>query len=93
MTWRETIASGVILNTHLSIEIAISIIGVRLELLSPAAGTGLIIFSIVTVFINPFIFNVLWPSVGKKGEKWMVIFGIEELGLQVRAFLRIMEKR
>lgn len=88
MTWRETIASGVILNTHLSIEIAIAIIGVRLDLLSPAAGTGLILFSILTVFLNPFIFNALWPELAKKGKKWMVIFGVEELGLRVARILK-----
>jgi Kef-type K+ transport system membrane component KefB/Trk K+ transport system NAD-binding subunit len=87
MPWRETLASGFLLNTHLSIEIAIAIIGVRLGLLSPAASTGLIIFSVLTVFLNPIIFNTLWPIAAPKERRWMVIFGVEELGLQVARIL------
>jgi Kef-type K+ transport system membrane component KefB/Trk K+ transport system NAD-binding subunit len=88
LSWREAIASGLLLDTHLSIEVAIAIIGVRLGLISPLTGTGLVLFSIVTVLLMPILFNVVIPETQIRERKWMVIFGAEQLGLQVAKILQ-----
>jgi Kef-type K+ transport system membrane component KefB/Trk K+ transport system NAD-binding subunit len=88
LTWRETIASGILLNTHLSIEVAIAVIGVRLGLLRSPTGTGLILFSIITVLIMPILFNLIMPAEQTKARRWMVVYGAEQLGLQVAKILR-----
>jgi len=48
MPARNVFGGALLLNTHLSLEIAVALIGVRLELLSPATGTTLILFSVIT---------------------------------------------
>jgi Kef-type K+ transport system membrane component KefB/Trk K+ transport system NAD-binding subunit len=88
LSWRETISSGILLNTHLSIEVAIAVIGVRLGLLNPSTGTSLVLFSIITVLLMPILFNVIMPAEQVKGKRWMVIYGAEQLGLQVAKILR-----
>ncbi len=62
LTWREALAGGVLLNTHLSLEIAIAIVGVRSGLLSPAAGTAITLFAVLTVLFMPILFNMLAPA-------------------------------
>ncbi|MFN2304507.1 MAG: monovalent cation:proton antiporter family protein [Anaerolineales bacterium] len=88
LSWRETIASGILLNTHLSIEVAIAVIGVRLGLLRSSTGTGLILFSIITVLFMPILFNLIMPVEQEKAKRWMVVYGAEQLGLQVAKILQ-----
>ncbi len=73
--WRETLAGALLLNTHLSLEIAVAVIGLRLGLLSPASNAAIIVFSILTVFLMPVLFTALQPPVVEEKDKFILIFG------------------
>jgi len=73
--WRETFAGALLLNTHLSLEIAVAVIGLRLGLFSPATNAAVIVFAILTVFLMPVLFNALQPPIVEEKEKFILIFG------------------
>ena len=75
LSWRETLAGALLLNTHLSLEIAVAVIGLRLGLLSPATNAAVIVFAILTVFLMPVLFNALQPPVVEEEEKFILVFG------------------
>lgn len=86
--WRESLATGALLNTHLSVEIAVVVIGAQLGLLSPAANAVIILFAIITVLTMPVLFNLLMPEKEDEEERMFLIFGAEDLGLQVAKVLQ-----
>ncbi len=76
--WRSSIASGFLLNTHLSIEIAIAVIGEQLGLLSPATSAVIIVFAVLTVVLMPIIFNLLQPPTARESGYFLrVVYGWE----------------
>ena len=76
--WRSSIAAGFLLNTHLSIEVAIAVIGEQLGLFSPATSAAIIVFSILTVILMPLFFNLIQPPTTKeKGHLLRLIYGWE----------------
>ena len=83
MSWREVLGGGLLLNTHLSLEIAVAVIGVRLEILSPATGTALVLFSVITVLLMPLLANALLPIPVSRQDRWMLIYSANDLGMQV----------
>jgi len=83
MSWREMLGGALLLNTHLSLEIAVAVIGIRLELLRPATGTALVLFSVITVLLMPVLANTLLPKPVTRKERWMLIYSANDLGMQV----------
>jgi Kef-type K+ transport system membrane component KefB/Trk K+ transport system NAD-binding subunit len=75
VSWRETFAGALLLNTHLSLEIAVAVIGLRLGLVSPATNAAIIVFAILTVFLMPVLFSALQPPAVEEAEKFILIFG------------------
>jgi Kef-type K+ transport system membrane component KefB/Trk K+ transport system NAD-binding subunit len=76
--WRSSIAAGFLLNTHLSIEVAIAVIGEQLGLLTPATSAVIIVFAVLTVILMPIIFNVIQPATAKEaGYLTRLIYGWE----------------
>lgn len=76
--WRSSIAAGFLLNTHLSIEVAIAVIGEQLGLLSPATSAAIIVFAIITVILMPIIYNLIQPKTAKEsGHLVRLIYGWE----------------
>jgi Kef-type K+ transport system membrane component KefB/Trk K+ transport system NAD-binding subunit len=74
--WRSSIAAGFLLNTHLSIEVAIAVVGEQLGLLSPATSAAIIVFAIITVILMPLIFNLIQPKTAKEsGHLLRLIYG------------------
>lgn len=88
ISWRETLAAGTLLNTHLSLEIAVVVIGLRLGLISEPASVTVILFAVVTVLLMPVIFNAIMPERDKSEERYMVVYGAGDLGIQVGKTLR-----
>ncbi len=86
--WRETIASGVLLNTHLSIEISIAVIGERLGLLNATTSTLLVLFALITVLVMPILYNYISPQSERQERKVIVIFKGNLMGLQVARIMR-----
>ncbi len=62
MSIKQMLAGGILLNTHLSLEIAVAVIGIRTGLLSPSTSTVITLFAITTVLFMPIFFNYLIPK-------------------------------
>jgi Trk K+ transport system NAD-binding subunit len=75
LTWRETLTGALLLNTHLSLEIAVAVIGLRLGLLSPATNAAVVVFAVLTVFLMPVLFNALQPPTVPEEEKFILLYG------------------
>ncbi len=75
LSWRETLTGALLLNTHLSLEIAVAVIGLRLGLLSPATNAAVVVFAVLTVFLMPVLFNALQPPMVAEAEKFILIYG------------------
>ena len=85
---RERLAGGVLLNTHLSLEVAIAVIGLRTGLLDAATSTFVVLFALLTVLIMPLIFNVLAPLVVQIRSRFTLAIGVTDLSLAVAQELR-----
>ncbi len=59
ISWREALSSGLLLNTHLSLEIAVVVIGERIGLVSPASSALIVLFAALTVVLMPLLFNAV----------------------------------
>jgi Kef-type K+ transport system membrane component KefB len=89
LTWKETFAGSLLLNTHLSLEIAVAVIGLRLGLFSPATNAAVVVFAVLTVLLMPILFNALQPPMVDQREQFTLIFGAKnDLSLQVSRDLR-----
>lgn len=72
LTRQEMLGAGLLLNTHLSLEIAVAVIGERTGLLSPAAATSVTLFAILTVLIMPLLFGMVAPK-APEGQKRKIL--------------------
>lgn len=86
-SWRERLAGGALLNTHLSLEVAIAVIGVRTGLLDAATATFIVLFSLLTVLVMPFVFNLLAPLV-ERSSRFTLAVGVSDLSLAVAKEMR-----
>lgn len=78
MGWRSTLAAGLLLNTHLSLEVAIAVIGEQVGLLTPATSAAIIVFAVLTVVFMPLLFSLIQPLPPKGPERQLrLIFGWE----------------
>ncbi len=83
-SWREIASAGLLLNTHLSLEIAVAVIGMRVGLMDATANVLIIFFSILTVVLMPLIFSVVLPAAEDIARKsYKLIAGINKLSLRV----------
>lgn len=73
--WKQVLAGGVLLNTHLSLEIAVVIVGARTGLLTPATATAVTLFAVITVLIMPIIFGALAPKPAENKPRAIAICG------------------
>lgn len=83
LSWKEVLAGGILLNTHLSLEIAVVIVGARTGLLSPATTTAITLFAILSVMFMPVIFGLIAPPSNKPKRQIIAICGAgsEALGV------------
>ncbi len=78
MGWRATLASGFLLNTHLSLEVAIAVIGEQAGLLTPATSAAIIVFAVLTVILMPLLFSLFHPpALPENMRRLRLIFGWE----------------
>jgi len=87
-SWRDFFAGGILLNTHLSLEVAVAVIGLRSGLLDQATSTTLIVFAVLTVLLMPLIFSMLAPKAPEKIQPYHLILGAGSLGVTVAQQLR-----
>jgi Kef-type K+ transport system membrane component KefB/Trk K+ transport system NAD-binding subunit len=70
--WRETLAGGILLSSHLSLEIAVAAIGLELGVIDDATNSAIILVAIVTSTVSPLIFNRIGPTVTAIHRKFVV---------------------
>jgi len=87
-SWRDLFAGGVLLNTHLSLEVAVAVIGLRAGLFDQATSTTVIVFAVLTVLLMPLLFSMFAPKAPEKAEPFNLIIGASKLGLTVAQQLR-----
>ncbi|MEJ2513209.1 MAG: cation:proton antiporter [Anaerolineales bacterium] len=87
-SWRDLFAGGFLLNTHLSLEVAVAVIGLRAGLFDQATSTIVIVFAILTVLLMPLFFGMLAPDTPEKEQPYHLIFGATNLGITVAQQLR-----
>ncbi|MBN2387485.1 MAG: cation:proton antiporter [Anaerolineales bacterium] len=85
MGWRETLAAGFLLNTHLSLEVAVAVIGLRLGLISSAASTAVILFAVITVLTMPLLFGFIHPPTRADSRRMRLVFGWDNPSAQAIA--------
>jgi trk system potassium uptake protein TrkA len=72
-SWRGTLAGGVLLSSHLSLEIAVAAIGLELGVIDKATNSAIILMAIVTCTISPLIFNRIAPAVSSVRRKFVIV--------------------
>lgn len=81
-TVREAFGIGILVTPGLSLTVAAAEIGFRLELLSSATHSAMILLAIVTAAISPILFEKLVPRSEDEGERErLVIVGANERGV------------
>ena len=87
-SWRELLAGGALLNTHLSLEIAVAVIGLRVGLLDAVSNVTVILFAVLTVVVMPLFFGAILPYEEKKPIRYKLISGSNETSIKVANELR-----
>ncbi|MGI8891474.1 MAG: monovalent cation:proton antiporter family protein [Chthoniobacterales bacterium] len=81
--WRKTFAAGALLSSRLSLIIAASAIALKLELVSPATNSAIILLAIVTCTVSPVLFNKILPMQGGAAARrgGVLILGTGQLAM------------
>ena len=93
LSWQEVTSASLLLDTHLSLEIAVAIIGVRLGLISQSANAAIILFALLTVLIMPLLFNALQGKAETRTQRFFLIAGGADLALQTAQVLNNHDER
>jgi len=77
--WRESLASGFLLSSRLSLIIAASALAFELGVISEAVNADIILVAMVTCTLSPILFNRLVPYVADVERKGVIIVGLNQL--------------
>ncbi|MCF6093364.1 cation:proton antiporter [Microaerobacter geothermalis] len=91
-SWRETISSGFLVSSRLSLIIAASSIALELGLIDVSVNSAIILVAIITVTLSPMIFQRLAPAEKQENEKSIVIIGVSETALYLSKRLKTIYK-
>jgi monovalent cation:H+ antiporter-2, CPA2 family len=72
-SWRETIGSGMLLTSTLSLVIAAAALALEKKMIDQSLHDGLILVAILSCFISPVAFNKLVPV--RKDDDWNIAHG------------------
>ena len=72
-SWRDSLAGGVLLSSHLSLEIAVAAIGLNLGIITEATNSAIVLMAIVTCTISPLLFNRFAPKAGIDHHKFVIV--------------------
>lgn len=81
--WRETLGSGALLSSRLSLIIAASAIGLRLGVISEPINADIILVAIITVMLSPLLFLRIIPEQPEYERRPVIVVGAGSLGLHV----------
>ncbi len=82
-SWRETLAAGTLLSARLSLIIAASAIGLRLNIISTTVNSAIILVAILTVTLAPVLFVHTLPPRAEEASQMVIVAGAGELGIEV----------
>jgi len=82
-TWRETLATGMLLSARLSLIIAASAIGLGLGAISEATNAAIILVAALTATIAPLSFNSLQATAEDQHKRIKLIYGSTDMAFQV----------
>lgn len=80
-SWRETISSGFLLSSRLSLIIAASAIGLNLGIISKEVNEAVVLVAIITCTFSPLLFNHFTPELEDEKKKKIFIFGVNQQSL------------
>lgn len=87
-SWKETISTGLLLSSRLSLIIAASAIGLKMEVISESTNAAIILIAALTAMFAPLGFNSLMAGADEKKKRVKLIYGDNELAAQVGKELR-----
>ncbi len=87
-SWKETIASGFLLSSRLSLIIAASAIGLSLGVINEETNSAIILVATLTSIISPMIFSKMIGDYDTSSIKSFVIHGVTQFGQQVAQELK-----
>jgi Kef-type K+ transport system membrane component KefB/Trk K+ transport system NAD-binding subunit len=82
-SWRETLAAGMLLSARLSLIIAASAIGLRMNIISTTVNSAIILVAILTVTLAPVFFVHTLPRRDEETPQLIIVAGAGELGIEV----------
>ncbi|HKJ40238.1 MAG TPA: cation:proton antiporter, partial [Anaerolineales bacterium] len=88
-SWKETISTGLLLSSRLSLIIAASAIGLKMEVISESTNAAIILIAALTAMLAPLGFNSLMAGADEKKKRVKLIYGDSELAVQVGKELRL----
>jgi Kef-type K+ transport system membrane component KefB/Trk K+ transport system NAD-binding subunit len=77
--WRETLAGGFLLASHLSLIIATAAIALSLGLITEAVNAAIVLLAVISVTVSPTIFNRLVPERVLDRRRGIIIIGQDQL--------------
>ena len=88
-SWRETFAAGALLSARLSLIIAASAIGLRLNAISEATNAAIILVAALTATFAPLLFNTLLPDEDEESPNCILVYGQSDVAAKVVRILRM----
>jgi len=88
-SWKETISTGLLLSSRLSLIIAASAIGLKMDVISESTNAAIILVAALTAMFAPLGFNSLMAGAEEKKKRAKLIYGDSELAVQVGKELRL----
>ncbi|MEW5819237.1 MAG: monovalent cation:proton antiporter family protein [Cyanobacteriota bacterium] len=80
---RNSLSSGILLTSNLSLPIAAATIGVKAGFITESSNTAIIIMAVVTCIISPIIFNKVFKTESQSSGSNIVIIGANILGILI----------
>ncbi|WZL72281.1 cation:proton antiporter [Clostridiaceae bacterium 35-E11] len=76
--WKESIAAGFLLSSRLSLIIATSAIGLKLNIISKETNGAIVLVAIITCTLSPVLFHKFSPAAPVVKKKSIYIIGVKQ---------------
>ncbi len=80
-SFHETLAGGFLLSSRLSLIIAASAVALKLEQITPAVNSAVVLVAIVTSALSPWLYSVLCPTRETDQRKGVIIAGTDHVAV------------
>lgn len=73
VSWKDTLAGGILLSSRLSLVIAVSAIGLELGALDQATNAAIILVAVITTTVSPVVFSRMAPTDSSVPRKFVIV--------------------